>query len=227
MAKLTEYPAATSFDSGDILIKDGTNGTKKISVDNASVNFIEIANQTVSSSQIAELDDCVLITNDTDGVRKMLVADISGNAHSRELTYSQYQALSNAEKTNGTTYYVTDDPNDRVGGGVNYSTTEQNTGLKWHDGKDIYQRTFTPNLTLTTSWQPVIDATGIDWVTDIEYHITRNGEQTNPVFSSYDVVVWLIRNGYIQFSNNVQSSSGNILVLKDVTIRYTKATSIS
>ena len=28
------------------------------------------------------------------------------------------------------------------GGGVGYSTTEVNTGLKWTDGKDIYKRTF-------------------------------------------------------------------------------------
>lgn len=145
MAKITEYPAATSFDSGDILIKDGTNGTKKISVDDASVNFIKIANQTVDSSLIPTINDCVLITNDTDGVRKMLVSDISGNAHSRELTYSQYQALSNAEKTNGTTYYVTDDPNDSSSGGgggssENYSYTEQAVGT-WVDGSTIYKKT--------------------------------------------------------------------------------------
>lgn len=35
MAKLTEYPQATSFDTGDILIKDGVNGTKKILVSDA------------------------------------------------------------------------------------------------------------------------------------------------------------------------------------------------
>lgn len=39
MAKLTEYTAATRFDSGDILIKDGTNGTKKITASNAAVEF--------------------------------------------------------------------------------------------------------------------------------------------------------------------------------------------
>lgn len=167
MAKLTEYPAAISFDSGDILIKDGTNGTKKISVDDASVNFIEIANQKVDSSLVSTIDDCVLITNDTDGVRKMLVSDISGNAHSRELTYSQYQALSNAEKTNGTTYYVTNDPNDRVGGGVDYSTTEQNTGLKWIDGKPIYQKTF--DLTFTTNQLDVdLTALSVDSVVKID-----------------------------------------------------------
>jgi hypothetical protein len=32
------------------------------------------------------------------------------------------------------------------GGGVDYSTTEQDTGLKWIDGKNIYRRTFTGNL---------------------------------------------------------------------------------
>lgn len=28
-----------------------------------------------------------------------------------------------------------------MGGGINYSLQEQNTGLKWIDGKDIYQKT--------------------------------------------------------------------------------------
>lgn len=28
------------------------------------------------------------------------------------------------------------------GGGVDYSTTEQNTGMKWIDGKPIYQKTY-------------------------------------------------------------------------------------
>lgn len=39
MAKLTEYTAATRFDNNDILIKDGTNGTKKITVKNAAIEF--------------------------------------------------------------------------------------------------------------------------------------------------------------------------------------------
>lgn len=39
MAKMTDYTAATRFDSGDILIKDGTNGTKKITVANAASEF--------------------------------------------------------------------------------------------------------------------------------------------------------------------------------------------
>ena len=39
MAKLIDYPADTRFNSDDILIKDGSNGTKKILVTNAAVEF--------------------------------------------------------------------------------------------------------------------------------------------------------------------------------------------
>ena len=39
MAKLTEYTESSRFDSDDILIKDGSNGTKKILVTNAAVEF--------------------------------------------------------------------------------------------------------------------------------------------------------------------------------------------
>lgn len=36
MSKITDYTSAARFDSGDVLIKDGTNGTKKITVENAA-----------------------------------------------------------------------------------------------------------------------------------------------------------------------------------------------
>lgn len=37
--KLTEYPAAKRFDKGDILLKDGSGGTKKITVEDAAIEF--------------------------------------------------------------------------------------------------------------------------------------------------------------------------------------------
>lgn len=40
-------------------------------------------------------------------------------------------------------------PNGASGGGINYSTTEQDTGLTWIDGKKIYQKTY--SLTLTNN----------------------------------------------------------------------------
>ena len=39
MSRLIDYPAATRFDSGDIFIKDGTNGTKKITAKNAAIDL--------------------------------------------------------------------------------------------------------------------------------------------------------------------------------------------
>lgn len=39
MAKLTDYQADTRFTSGDILIKDGSNGTRKITAADAAVEF--------------------------------------------------------------------------------------------------------------------------------------------------------------------------------------------
>lgn len=39
MAKLTDYIESSHFDSGDILIKDGLSGTRKIKVANAAVEF--------------------------------------------------------------------------------------------------------------------------------------------------------------------------------------------
>ena len=39
MPKITEYSAATRFDSGDVIIKDGTGGTKKITAADAAVEF--------------------------------------------------------------------------------------------------------------------------------------------------------------------------------------------
>ena len=48
MAKLTDYSAATRFDSGDILIKDGTAGTKKITAADAATDFANYAPEYLS-----------------------------------------------------------------------------------------------------------------------------------------------------------------------------------
>ena len=37
------------------------------------------------------------------------------------------------------------------GAGVNYSTTEQNTGVKWINGKDIYMKVIQPNITTSST----------------------------------------------------------------------------
>ena len=112
-----------------------------------------------------------------------------GNANVTEITYSQYSALTPAEKANGTIYMVTNDPNDSSGGGggggVDYSTTEQYTGIKWIDGKDIYQKTIfvngtiTLNNTATTIPSSYFDVSMVDTFTNaLAVRITKNNQGT-------------------------------------------------
>lgn len=46
MAKITDYTAATRFNSGDVLIKDGTAGTRTITAANAAIEFAGLISPT-------------------------------------------------------------------------------------------------------------------------------------------------------------------------------------
>lgn len=51
MGKITSYPNATTFDSGsDVIIKDGTNGTKKMTIDNLAIQNAEYFCRTSANS---------------------------------------------------------------------------------------------------------------------------------------------------------------------------------
>lgn len=69
-----------------------------------------------------------------------------GNANERVLTWAEYCALTEEEKTNGTTYYI----NDINGEGkdqfqpVIYSEEEREIGV-WTDGRPLYQKTWNFN----------------------------------------------------------------------------------
>lgn len=54
-------------------------------------------------------------------------------------TMAQWNALTTAEKKAFDTYQITDDYSEALM--PNYSTTEQKTGQKWIDGKDVYFKT--------------------------------------------------------------------------------------
>ena len=69
-----------------------------------------------------------------------------GNANQEELTWDEYEALTEEEKTNGTVYYITDadeiEP-DKFRP-VIYSEDEREIGV-WTDGKPLYQKTYIVN----------------------------------------------------------------------------------
>lgn len=63
-----------------------------------------------------------------------------GNADIVHLTQAQYDALPSSKLTDNKLYMITDGSSG--GGGINYSTSEQDTGLTWIDGSEIYQKSY-------------------------------------------------------------------------------------
>lgn len=74
-------------------------------------------------------------------------------------TLAEWNALSLAQQKAFDTYQITDDYSEALM--PNYSTTEQKTGQKWIDGKDIYFKTINLSEILTIQSQTWTD-TGVD-----------------------------------------------------------------
>lgn len=72
-------------------------------------------------------------------------------------TTAEWNALTTAQKKAYDTYQITDDYTAGGGGLPDYSTTEQLTGQKWIDGKDIYFKTYT-NLQMSNNTPVVVDS---------------------------------------------------------------------
>lgn len=96
--------------------------------------------------------------------------------------------------------------------GVDYSTSEQDTGRKWIDGKTIYRRTFsiTP-ITLSSGGSPIneIDMTGADMFISgfASYSVTSNAK-------CIPLSIWRY--------NNVVQYAGMAAYVDTITIEYTK-----
>lgn len=144
-------------DNDYLMIDSASQGTRKFKARGiVSGTFIddtqESLNTTYSSSKIEDLLDDKTDIDDTQAsvtstYSSSKIEDLISNApNAVELSYASYQALTEAEKTDGTIYMVYDDPTDNYvannGFCLNYSTDEQLTGGKWVDGKPIYQRTY-------------------------------------------------------------------------------------
>lgn len=146
----------------------------------------------------------------------------SGGDSGMELTYNEYLALPEEEKTNGTTYYVKD-----INGigedqfqPIIYSEDEHEIGV-WTDGRPIYKKTVVNTLALTSSWQQYIPASDIAVVISAEGIYRRGGEYVSCAFSQYAIGAWILRDGYIQVGINGGENDWEIVAL---TIRYTKST---
>lgn len=100
---------------------------------------------------------------------------------------------------------------------INYSTEEQNTGIKWIDGKYIYQRSYIlPNeITITNTW---------DW-TSLEVS-AENIETYIAAFAQNNSgVCWCVNCNTV--NGNISMSTGrnqDTITVKTFTILYTKTT---
>ena len=71
------------------------------------------------------------------------IASITGGSNTQELTQAEYDALSTAEKNNGTIYFITDSSDTSE---VVYSTSERAIG-RWVDGSVLYEKTVSDTFT--------------------------------------------------------------------------------
>ena len=109
--------------------------------------------------------------------------------------------------------------------GVDYSTTEQKTGRKWIDGKDVYIRT-SPNHHTVLPYNETLVDTGIEVTGDIIAvygSILRDGEPINfgGAFSNVIYSRWMVRNNKLYAS--VNGMSNETYSINYITAEYTHA----
>ena len=150
------------------------------------------------------------------------------NTRSQDITYDNYQALSESEKNNGTTYYIPDATaasemlvvGNRFDKANIYTATERMIG-SWM-GKPLYQKTFNVNATVNTS-SPIIicteDSINLDEIVDYRGNgLVQSGSSDQRLFSSAMGHVFT-NSGNVKY----HSAYDNVYV-KTITIQYTKTT---
>lgn len=109
-------------------------------------------------------------------------------------------------------------------GGIDYSTEEQDTGLKWIDGKPIYQKTFFFTTPASGAISTPINISSVSSIISID-GLVNNGVPLNFTYdNNYYTKTWGgVSNGGASVNIGVASSD---LASKAayVTIRYTKTT---
>ena len=157
------------------------------------------------------------------------IAYVNGGDAGKTLTWEEYQALPEAIKMNGTTYYINDIDNYSPDSfaPVIYSEEEREVGV-WIDGKPIYERTFVflNKSTPVTSWTDLTTLTGIDRI------VTRKGYWQShynnvgnwlPVGGRYVQLNYIPSSGKLQF---IATDTGNTTIDLYITLQYTKIADI-
>ena len=105
---------------------------------------------------------------------------------------------------------------------IDYSTTEQDTGIKWIDGKTIYQKTFANDNGYASADSVDISSLNYDKILSIEGYgsdatpYATNNKWTVSSSAAQDSV-------YVYVDTNSELKFGSSLPIFAVTIRYTKS----
>lgn len=110
------------------------------------------------------------------------------------------------------------------GSAINYSTSEVNTGVKWIDGKYIYQKTIQGTITADTSSTTILTDSNIDTMISGEGIAWADSPRNNYIISSsqssqrFIGVSQLYDNIKLHYATYISNNYNNYAV----TIRYTK-----
>lgn len=157
------------------------------------------------------------ITCVEDGTDAHDAATVGQMPKERSLTQAEYNALSDAEKNNGTTYYITDASNRQ---NDVYSTSEQAVGT-WIDGRTVYRKSAAfLNVQATANGYKLFDfAPAKSMPLDIKVTYNASWDKGATFFThdalSQSDVRWFMANGQLRVNWGGNAWSGDYYVTVD------------
>ena len=240
MKAFSELTSASQVNNSDLLAISQESGNDFVSKKTTVKEVADFANQNLAdeydSTSTYAVDDfvmyesalykCVTAVSSAEAFdptkwTQVVVTDEmgsggGGNANERVLSYAEYQALSEAQKMNNTTYYIYDINGDGSQfQPIIFSKTEREIGV-WIDGKPLYEKTYelsTAFVINAHTWGTTsIDVSFVDKFIG-EADIVTSGGQGYVCFTDVD------NSNYLQLYNPRQDAG---IGVKFIIIRYTK-----
>ena len=245
MKAFSELTSASQVNNSDLLAISQESGNDFVSKKTTVKEVADFANQNLAdeydSTSTYAVDDfvmyesalykCVTAVSSAEAFdptkwTQVVVTDEmgsggGGNANERVLSYAEYQALSEAQKMNNTTYYIYDINGDGSQfQPIIFSKTEREIGV-WIDGKPLYQKTLSiPTSSQNTTYD--VSSLDIDTCVKIDAFMSGNGSVPDGYwYSSSNFVSVNYYDGDLFINAPTQYSNNSPCI---VTLQYTKST---
>ena len=204
---------------------------------NATTGKFENANESGGGGGASALDDLTDVDISTPTAGQVLIFDDTsdtwvngdaGNSSEQVISMADYLALTDAEKNNGTSYYIYDAVNEgREIQPVIYSLEEREIGV-WTDGKPLYQKTYyyDNQTTIGDGYTAIATLSGVDRIVSLTGNIVDTSSNNNSyslpyAFNNKTTSLYYDNNDIgIRVNNDTWGPDWDIVV----TIQYTKTT---